>query len=120
MLPAPAQGAIMVVCRSEDEYALKICTPLNDSVTETCVNAERDFLKKLMGGCTTPISALAKIENGSISFDGSLLTADGKQKETVHIKQPVEDGSDIGKKAAEIILASQMGKSILNSFRNGQ
>src|SRR5512138_3482841 len=69
MLPAPAQGAIMVVCREEDKLCLDACVNLNDADTAICVKIERDFLKTLLGGCSTPISALAKIKKGRVYFE---------------------------------------------------
>jgi hydroxymethylbilane synthase len=32
---------------------------LNDEATALCTQIEKDFLRVLMGGCATPISALA-------------------------------------------------------------
>lgn len=83
MLPAPAQGAIMIVCRSTDSHALDACSLLNDATTALCTRIERDYLRALMGGCTTPISALASKEGDIIYFDGSICSNDGKEiKET--------------------------------------
>ncbi|HMJ46790.1 MAG TPA: hydroxymethylbilane synthase, partial [Ferruginibacter sp.] len=60
MLPAPAQGAIVVVCRSEDKYVLEATNQMNDETTAVCTSVEREFLKELLGGCATPISAFAE------------------------------------------------------------
>ncbi|MCH5596889.1 hydroxymethylbilane synthase [Niabella ginsengisoli] len=43
MLPAPAQGAIMVVGRETDVEVMKACAPLNDVDTAISVKVERDF-----------------------------------------------------------------------------
>jgi hydroxymethylbilane synthase len=80
MLPAPAQGAVMVVCRDGAAEVLAACASFNDEPTATCAKIERDFLRELLGGCSTPISALAQIENGAIHFKGNILSVDGKQK----------------------------------------
>src|SRR4051794_36237132 len=68
MLPAPAQGAIMVVCRTNNDEAKEVCNKLNDEATALCTKIERDFLRTLMGGCSTPISALAIVEDDMVSF----------------------------------------------------
>ena len=68
MLPAPAQGAIMIVCREDDDYAFENCQSFNDEETALCTKIERDFLSALMGGCSTPISALAEIINDEVHF----------------------------------------------------
>ncbi len=73
MLPAPAQGAIMVVCREDDTTILQQCSLLNDADTALCTKAERDFLRALMGGCSTPIGALAQLEDKHLLFKGNIF-----------------------------------------------
>ncbi len=80
MLPAPAQGAIMVVCRQDDEYILNVCESFNDKLTELCTKIERDFLRKLLGGCSTPISALAEVKDEKIYFLGNICTPECQKK----------------------------------------
>jgi hydroxymethylbilane synthase len=80
MLPAPAQGAIMVVCREEDSHIAAACKAFNDEDTALCTKIERDFLRTLLGGCSTPISALAEVKNGQVFFQGNILSVDGRQK----------------------------------------
>ncbi len=80
MLPAPAQGAIMVVCRPDDNWIMDALQLLNDERTATCTKMERDFLRALLGGCSTPISALAQFDGDDIFFHGNILTVDGKEK----------------------------------------
>src|SRR5690606_34545087 len=67
MLPAPAQGAITAVCRKDDDYSLASCANFHDPDTALCTGIERDFLRALLGGCSTPISALARTENGQVA-----------------------------------------------------
>ena len=85
MLPAPAQGAIMVVCRDADNFCLNACEHFNHSHTALCTKIERDFLKILLGGCSTPISALAQVKEDSIIFKGNILSVDGKEKVEVEM-----------------------------------
>ncbi len=104
MLPAPAQGAIIVVCREEEKEHIKACENLNDIETAICTKTERDFLRKLLGGCSTPISALAEIKNNTLYFRGNILSVDGKEKATVVQTCLVADFEGLGIKAAEEIL----------------
>ncbi|RYZ33201.1 MAG: hydroxymethylbilane synthase, partial [Sphingobacteriales bacterium] len=104
MLPAPAQGAIMVVCRMEDQKAWNACQPMNDEDTAVCVKAERDFLKTLMGGCSTPISALAYVKEERIYFEGNIVSIDGTQKLSVQKDTPLEKSYSLGVDAAFEIL----------------
>ena len=77
MLPAPAQGAIMIVCREDDEYSFSSTQPLDHPDTALCTRIERDFLRTLMGGCSTPISGLAQITGDSVHFRGNIISTDG-------------------------------------------
>jgi hydroxymethylbilane synthase len=117
MLPAPAQGTIMVVCRQYDDYTLNACNYFNDADTAFCAKLERDFLRALMGGCSTPISALAEIKNAALSFKGNILSLDGKEKVEIEKNLPVNDADDIGKKAAEELLANG-GKEIADKIQH--
>ncbi len=117
MLPAPAQGAIMVVCREEDRETEAALSLLNDPATALCTCIERDFLKTLLGGCATPISALAEWKDGFVTFRGHILSVDGKEKlETSFHKAALQCG-DLGRKAAEELLARGADK-IVNAIRN--
>ncbi len=117
MLPAPAQGAIMVVCREEDMESKDVCTALNDTATALCTKIERDFLRALLGGCSTPISALAEWKEGSILFRGNILSVDGKEKIEIELDSPSSSADDLGNKAAQQLLDKGAGK-IVRDFRN--
>ena len=117
MLPAPAQGAIMVVCREEDDYALDACVHFNDADTTFCTKIERDFLRALMGGCSTPISAYAEMREDEIHFKGNILSIDGKQKAEFEITMPVWEATDMGSYAAEQIL-NRGGQAIADAIQH--
>jgi hydroxymethylbilane synthase len=119
MLPAPAQGAIMVACRQEDDDCLEACSHFNDKVTALCTKFERDFLRALLGGCSTPISALATVENGEVHFEGNILSPDGKEKASVEITKELNESEDLGVKAAQQLLM-QGGQAIIEKIRNAK
>lgn len=116
MLPAPAQGAVFIACREDDEQNYLRCQPLNDPDTALCTSIERDFLRGLLGGCSTPISALAEIEGGDVYFSGQLMSPDGRQQVTIEKILPVEIAAGVGKTAAEELLA-RGGQEIADSIR---
>ena len=119
MLPAPAQGAIMVVCREADDFCLKACNLLNDSDTALCTAIERDFLRTLLGGCSTPISALAEIKNGTVYLKGNILSPDGKQKAEIEITSFSHQSGEAGMKAAHELL-NKRGKEIADKIRHAK
>jgi len=80
MVPAPAQGAIMIASLAEDNNTLEACAALNHEETDVCTKMERAFLKKLEGGCSAPIGALAFIKDEEVHFHGIILSEDGTKK----------------------------------------
>jgi hydroxymethylbilane synthase len=117
MLPAPAQGAIMIVCREDDDYAFDSCQSFNNEATALCTKIERDFLSALLGGCSTPISALAEVKGKEMIFRGNIVSPDGKDK--VEIKKTISlaDTANLGITAAKDILLKD-GDSIVQRIRN--
>jgi len=80
MLPAPAQGAMVVVAMEADDFCREAVGKLNHFESEMCTHIERDFLRTLEGGCTAPIGAFAEIFGNEIRFEGALLSVDGSEK----------------------------------------
>lgn len=117
MLPAPAQGAIMVVCRQGDRRILDACRPLDHLATAMCTKIERDFLSALMGGCSTPISAIAEVNGEEIIFRGNIVDPVSYQMQECHLKSSITQADKIGFKGAEIILANG-GQVVIDTIRN--
>jgi hydroxymethylbilane synthase len=116
MLPAPAQGAIMVVCREEDDFALQSCQSFNDDATKLCTQIERDFLSALMGGCSTPISSLAEVQGNEVYMRGNIVSPDGKEKVEVEKTVALANAANLGMTAAREILLSG-GQAIVSKIR---
>lgn len=106
MIPAPAQGAMLVVAMGNDNYTLDALSHLNDIETEIATYIERQFLKTLEGGCTAPIGALARYneEEDTIHFQGVLFSLDGKEKIEVDKIIPIEEWKKLGFYAAQEVL----------------
>lgn len=112
MIPAPAQGAMVVMAMEENEFCLQAVRALNDPQTEICTRIERNFLSTLEGGCTAPIGALATIEGNTVLFSGLLLSIDGQEKLEVSKEVPLAQAQDIGRICAEEIL-NKGGKELM-------
>ena len=106
MIPAPAQGAMVVVAMAEDEFCREAVSELNDIETEVCTHIERQFLRRLEGGCTAPIGALATYneDEDTIHFEGVLFSIDGQQKIAINKVVPIEEWKNLGYHSAEEIL----------------
>lgn len=117
MLPAPAQGAIMIVCRKDDVETFEVCRSFNDEQTAICTKIERDFLRTLMGGCSTPISALAVIEGDKLIFRGNICSTDGSRKINIEEEILLEKASTSGVLFANRLLNQPSAAKIVQDIR---
>lgn len=116
MIPAPAQGAIMVTALKADTELLEICSKINHKETEITVGVERQFMKTLEGGCTAPIGGNAKITDDTIYFKGILIAIDGSEKVEVEKTLPMSEWKILGKICAEEVLGNG-GKKLMESIK---
>jgi hydroxymethylbilane synthase len=108
MIPAPAQGAMLVVCNADDFFSLDAVSQLNHVETEICTYIERQFLRTLEGGCTAPIGAIATYNEKEdvIDFTGVLLSIDGIQKLEIKKTVAVSEWKKLGFNCAQEILVN--------------
>lgn len=104
MIPAPAQGAIMVTALESDQEVLEACAKIHHEATAFCVGIERDFMRTLEGGCTAPIGGNAEIIEDKVTFKGLLSAIDGKEQKGVFRIADLKDAKDLGKLCAQEIL----------------
>ncbi len=116
MIPAPAQGAMVIVAMQNDAFCQEATAKLNHKETEICTQIERQFLKTLEGGCTAPIGALAKINNNEIHFIGNLFSIDGKEKLEIERTISLDNWTDFGKNCANEIL-EKGGAALMKSIK---
>ena len=116
MIPAPGQGAVMVVALEKDIEILEACAALNHEETEICTGVERRFLNLLEGGCTAPIGALATIKDGELIFNGVLLNKDGSKKLEVTKTTALAERGDLAQICAESIL-SRGGRRLMKDLQ---
>lgn len=106
MIPAPAQGAMLVVAMHDDDFSLDALAHLNDVESEITTYIERQFLRTLEGGCTAPIGAIAKYNehDDTLNFKGVLLSLDGSKKFEIQKDVPINEWKKLGFYAAQEIL----------------
>ena len=100
MLPAPGQGALGIQCR-DDEAAAHLLTPARHDAPTASATAERAFLAALEGGCSTPVAALATIEDGILTLHGRVTAPDGSIQVDVVVDGAPEDAAALGISAAQ-------------------
>ncbi len=84
-LPAVAQGAIAVECRTEDARAHEVLKVLEHRSTRICVDAERAMNRRLHGSCTVPVAAYATLDGGVLSLEG--LVGDAETGECIRASE---------------------------------
>lgn len=119
MIPAPAQGALMVTCRTKDDGIFEALQNFNQPDVALCTKIERDFLRTLEGGCTAPIGALAILKEDQIVFKGGVFSLDGKQNficsETFQKTYASHKGVELASK-----LLSKGADRLLQEFKSSQ
>jgi len=116
MVPAPAQGAVMITALEEDEESRTICAEINHEESQICTAIEREFLNKLEGGCTAPIGALCYIKDEVVSFQGVLLSPDGTKKIEVTRTEKLGEHNEIAKWSADYVI-ERGGKRLMDIIK---
>ncbi len=107
MLPAVAQGAIGITCRTDDARVQEWLSRIADASTFAAVACERAFLRVLDGSCRTPIGGLARLgADGRLEFLGRLARTDGSRIFEARRAGDAADAEALGTDAGEEVKAA--------------
>ncbi len=117
LLPAPAQGALAVEARADDQATISALAAVECADARAAVTAERALLVALEAGCSAPIGALADIaDDGELFLRCSVTAVDGSDAVRLSATGPVTDAEGVGRRlAAELIAAG--ADTIMGSSR---
>lgn len=104
VFPAPAQGALAVECRVDDERALTAIEHLLDTEAYNAAAAERAVLRRLEAGCTAPVASWSETaDNGEITLHAGVFAVDGSRQLTTTGTgtDPVALGVELAEKLLE-------------------
>jgi len=104
MIPAPAQGAMAVMIREDNDELQTVLDQLNHRETRICTTIERDFLYMMEAGCSAPVAAYAKIVDGMVQLKASVLMIDGSERYDIEDAMVVENSDGMGIQAASEVL----------------
>lgn len=76
-LPAPAQAAIGLECRTGDARVRDLVQAIDHEASHAEITAERRLLEGLGGSCSSPIAALSESCAGRISLQAAIYSPDG-------------------------------------------
>jgi hydroxymethylbilane synthase len=117
--PAVGQGSVAI--EAADALALDKLEAVrrltNHVPTERCLLAERAFLRRLEGGCSIPVFALATYLNtDTISLTGGLISLNGAELLRETLTGPAPETDRLGHDLAEALLA-RGGEAVLADIR---
>ncbi|MGC5308422.1 hydroxymethylbilane synthase [Micromonospora zamorensis] len=108
MLPAPAQGALAVECRVDDQDLVELLALLDHAPSRAAVTAERALLATLEAGCSAPVAAYAELAEGDdgdeIYLRGAVISPDGTRDLRLSRTGTPADAAEIGKALAAELL----------------
>ncbi len=105
MMPAIAQGAIGIECRSGDDQVKALIDLLADDKTSIRITAERALNAALQGGCQVPIAGYAELSHGVIVLRGLVGQPDGSEIIQGVISGRPEDALELGAVLANDLLS---------------
>lgn len=116
MLPAPAQAALGVQCRADDEEIRTLLAAIDDAPTHAAVRAERAVLQRLGAGCRLPVAAYAvatpdrlTLRTRIVGFEGAPVLEDVRSGAWA-------DAEALGMASAEALLAQGAGALLQNAL----
>jgi hydroxymethylbilane synthase len=105
MLPAPGQGALGIeYCETAEDLYVPFLKELEDWATVHSVRCERALQDELQGGCTIPLGAWARIEEGQMKLDARVLNPEGTESIHRQATGSPQDAEEIGRRLARELL----------------
>ncbi len=117
LLPAPAQGALAIECRSEDKELLAELAKINHAQTELLVTAERAVLRGISASCTTAVGAHAQLVDGQLHLTAELSDNDTDWHERIELglteaELSVAKSRALGLEIADQLMQTDLGKKL--------
>jgi hydroxymethylbilane synthase len=108
VLPAPAQGALAIECRTSDARTRELVGRLEDTSARACVVAERSTLATLEAGCSAPVAAYAEVADGEdrpeLFLRASVTAIDGSDAVRGSVSGPLPEAAALGRALAAELL----------------
>lgn len=111
MIPAPAQGAMVIVAMDNDDFMKEASGKLNHRASQLCTLVERQFLRTLEGGCSAPIGAFAEIVENQMVLKGCLFSLDGKTNLEIEKTISIPDLKEVDDEEENLRRLIQFGKN---------
>ncbi|OYW44896.1 MAG: hydroxymethylbilane synthase [Sphingomonadales bacterium 32-68-7] len=108
-LPAPAQGAIALECRTVDARTRAWLEAIDHAPSRAEVMAERALLAALGGSCHSPIAVVCAAGPGGLTMRAALFSPDGAERVEAEARFPAGDDEGPARLAAELLAGATPG-----------
>jgi hydroxymethylbilane synthase len=115
-MPAPGQGALAIVSRRDNLKVIDILRSVEHPPTRAEIEAERELVRVLEGGCRVPVGALARAHGDRIVMGACIFSIDGKEKLLAERSGNVQKGTALAREIAEELI-EKGAKKIEASWR---
>ncbi len=113
-MPAPGQGALAVVARRDNLKVIDMLKSIEHPPTRAEIEAERELVRILEGGCKVPVGALARAHGDWIRMAACIFSINGKEKLLAERSGRVPQAVALAKEIGEELLekgAKKIGES---------
>jgi hydroxymethylbilane synthase len=118
-IPAPAQGALAIQTRSDDEETVKVVRSIDDERSRALASAERQVLATMQCGCHAPVGAYGECHDGMMELYAFLSDAQGRDIIKRQARGPMSEAPQLGERLANELLDAG-GREILRELEREQ
>jgi hydroxymethylbilane synthase len=115
-MPAPAQGALAIQIRSDDNELAELVSQLDDAHSRVTAQTEREILSAMHGGCSIPLGVYSRIQDDSIKIDAMICDLEGRDYIKRTVTCPVARAKTCAEELAKELLNAG-GREILDRMR---
>lgn len=119
MLPAVAQGALGIVCRTGDDKTRQLLSMLEHQETRLCVTAERSLLRALGGSCQVPLAGKAVVAGDRVKIQGLIASLDGKRVLRATAEGSISHSKEVGWEAGQKLIAAGASEILAEIAEDG-
>ena len=104
MIPAPAQGALALEIRENDEELEKMIDTIKDEISQIQTDAERSYLAGIDGSCHIPMGAYCEVDGEKLTLTGIFGDEDGEKITVASLEGDRNNPKELGSNLAKLIL----------------
>ncbi len=99
--PSPGQGALAIVCRSDDDKTISMLKKIEDEKSRNEIEAERALSDYVDSGCRFPVGALAIGNSNTLKLRVAAYSVDGKKAISLEKSGDISNPRNLGKELGE-------------------